>query len=66
MTAAAIVDPHQAAPLAYDITTAIRISTIGRTKLYELIAEGRLATSKIGNRRVVLADSLHRLIAEGY
>ena len=35
------------------------------TKLYELIADGRLATSKVGKRRLVLADSLRQLLAEG-
>lgn len=52
-------------PLAYDIATASRVSSIGRTRLYELIAQQRLATSKIGKRRVIHADSLRRLIAEG-
>jgi len=52
-------------PLAYDIATASRVSSIGRTRLYELIAQGRLATSKIGKRRVILAASLRTLLAEG-
>lgn len=52
-------------PLAYDIATASRVSSIGRTRLYELIAQGRLATSKIGKRRIIHADSLRSLLAEG-
>jgi len=52
-------------PLAYDLTTAARVSTLGKTRLYELIAQGRLATTKIGKRRLIHADSLHRLIQEG-
>jgi excisionase family DNA binding protein len=52
-------------PLAYDIATASRVSTIGKTRLYELIAAGRLATTKIGKRRLIHADSLRRLIQEG-
>lgn len=52
-------------PLAYDIATASRVSTIGKTRLYELIDEGRLASTKIGKRRLILADSLRSLIAEG-
>jgi|KBSSwiStaDraftv2_1062776.scaffolds.fasta_scaffold719578_3 hypothetical protein len=53
-------------PLAYDLKTAARISSLGMTRLYELIAQGRLSTSKIGKRRLVHADSLHRLILEGF
>jgi hypothetical protein len=53
------------APIAYDIATAARVSSLGTTKIYELIAQGRLATSKIGKRRLVMADSLRRLVAEG-
>lgn len=62
MNAAATAD---AAPLAYDMATACRVSSLGMTKLYELIADGRLATSKVGKRRLVLADSLRQLLAEG-
>ena len=54
-----------AAPLAYDVATASRVSTIGKTRLYELMAEGRLESRRIGRRRVILADSLRALIAEG-
>ena len=51
--------------LAYDLSTASRISSLGKTRLYELIAQGRLATTKIGKRRLIHAESLHRLIQEG-
>jgi hypothetical protein len=53
-------------PMAYDIATACRISSLGKTNIYARIAQGQLATTKIGKRRLVLADSLHRLIREGY
>ncbi len=49
-------------PIAYDIATASRVSSIGKTRLYELIAEGRLESRHIGRRRVILADSLRALI----
>ena len=52
-------------PLAYDITTASRVSSLGKTRLYELIEQGKLVSTKIGKRRLVIADSLHRLIQEG-
>jgi hypothetical protein len=56
---------NEAQPLAYDIATASRVSSIGKTRLYELIAQNKLATAKIGKRRVILADSLRQLLVEG-
>ncbi|MEZ5709069.1 MAG: helix-turn-helix domain-containing protein [Blastomonas sp.] len=50
-------------PLAYSINDACRVSSLGRTRLYELIAEGRLEARKIGNRTIVPAESLRALIA---
>ena len=62
------MQPHlsaEAPPIAYDIVTAVRVSTISRSRLYELIAAGKLASTTIGKRRVILADSLHRLLQDG-
>jgi hypothetical protein len=35
---------------------------MGRTKLYELIGSGRLATTTVGRRRLVLVRSLRTLL----
>lgn len=48
--------------LAYSVTDAANALSIGRSKLYELIAEGRVETRKIGSRTVIPARSLHRLL----
>lgn len=48
--------------LAYSIPEAASAISIGRSKLYELIAEGRVETRKIGKRTVIPAASLHRLL----
>lgn len=48
--------------LAYSIPEAANAISIGRSKLYELIAEGRIETRKIGRRTVIPAASLHRLL----
>lgn len=56
---------YEPQPLAYDVNTACRISSLGRTKLYELIAARKIESRMVGKRRLILADSLHRLIAEG-
>ena len=39
-----------------------RISGLGRTRVYELIAEGDLESVLIGKRRLILLDSYRRLI----
>ncbi len=53
---------HPPEPLAYTIADACRASTFGKTRLYELIAEGRLEARKIGKRTLIPAASLRRLI----
>ena len=49
-------------PLAYSIADACRVTSIGRTRLYSLIAEGRLEVRKIGRRPLIPATSLRALI----
>lgn len=51
------------APLAYSIADACRVSSIGKTRLYQLINEGKLKTTKLGKRTLIPAESLRRLIA---
>lgn len=48
--------------LAYSINEACAASSLGRTKLYELIAEGELDLVRIGGRSVIPAASLRALI----
>jgi hypothetical protein len=38
---------------------------LGRTKLYEKIAEGQIRTCKIGTRTLLIVDSLIKLIDPG-
>ena len=52
-------------PLAYTVADASRVARIGQTKIFELIGNGRLASSKVGRKRLIHADSLRKLIAEG-
>lgn len=49
-------------PLAYSITDACRVSSIGRTRIYSLIKEGKLQVRKIGKRSLIPAASLRALI----
>lgn len=48
--------------LAYSIPEAAEAISIGRSKIYGLIAEGRLETCKIGKRTVIPAGSLIALL----
>ena len=53
-------DTHQ--PIAYSVAEACRVSSLGKTKIYELIADGKLEARKLGKRTLILADSLEHLI----
>jgi excisionase family DNA binding protein len=57
-----ILDTVGLAPLAVRISDATRLTGIGKTKLFELIAEGKLETASIGRRRLILYNSLQRLL----
>ncbi len=50
-------------PLAYSVKVAVRVSGLGRTKIYELIKSGVLDSVRVGGRRLVTAQSLKRLVA---
>lgn len=52
-------------PLAYSVADAIRVSSIKKTRLYQLIKEGRLEVRKVGKRTLIPADSLRALIEQG-
>lgn len=51
------------APRAYGVTDTSRITGLGRTKIYELLASGDLKSIKIGAKRLILAESIDRLFA---
>ena len=48
---------------SYTIPDACRMTGIGRTKLYELIAAERIKVSRAAGRVLVLGDSLRALLA---
>ena len=52
-------------PLLYSILDAAKALSLGRSKLYELITEGRLETVNIGRRRLVRAESVRALASAG-
>lgn len=56
--------PYGTDPLTVRIPEACRLTGIGRSKLYELIAEGRIEIVKVGGMTLVSFESLKRLIAD--
>ena len=54
--------PQVMEPIAVRILEAVRLTGIGRSKLYELIASGDIETVKIGSCTLILMASLHGLI----
>ena len=51
-------------PLAYRVPDACAVLGIGRTSIYELIAEGKLRAIKVAGRTLIDAESARALIAE--
>lgn len=52
-------------PLTVRIPVTIRLTGIGRSKLYELIKSGDVDTVKIGTATLVTMASLRRLVERG-
>lgn len=52
-------------PITVRIPEAMRLTGIGRSKLYELIASGDVDIAKIGTCTLVTVASLRRLIEQG-
>ena len=49
-------------PIALSVMEAVKASGLGKTTLYEAMADGRLETRKVGRKRLVLTRSLRRFI----
>ncbi|WP_137113646.1 helix-turn-helix domain-containing protein [Mesorhizobium sp. GR13] len=55
---------RQLETVAYSIPEACRVSSLGRTNLYNLINAGKLDARKVGGRTLIPAESLRRLIEQ--
>ena len=56
------MEPNSQKPITVTIPTTRQISGLGNTTVWKLIAEKKLATVRVGKRRLVLYDSLERLL----
>jgi excisionase family DNA binding protein len=45
-------------PVTVTVAVALRLSGLGRTKLYELIAKGEIKSLRVGTRRLISFGSL--------
>ena len=55
------IEQNQIKPVTVTVDRAMELVGIGRTKLYELINEGRIQTITLGKRRLVVYSSLEEL-----
>lgn len=60
MTSPAQNEPQK---LAYRIDEAVKASGLGRSFLYERMADGSLKSVKIGGRRLIMRDDLLRFLS---
>ncbi|MBN8819304.1 MAG: helix-turn-helix domain-containing protein [Sphingomonas sp.] len=49
-------------PLAYSIAETCRVTSLGRTRIYELAREGKLDLIKLGRRSLITAESIKSLL----
>jgi excisionase family DNA binding protein len=56
-------DKHMTGTLLTSVTNTAEDLGIGRTKVYQLINSGALATVKIGSRTLVVAESVKKFVA---
>ena len=58
-------EKHDPPKIAYSINEACRASSLGRTKIYAMLADPAcpLRAIRIGGRTVIPAESLHALVA---
>jgi excisionase family DNA binding protein len=54
----------QLEPISIDIPEACRLTSVGRSKLYQLMDAGEVRFVKVGKRRLVLVASLREWLAK--
>jgi len=48
--------------ITYSVSDAVRVSSIGRTRIFALMKSGELKSTKVGKRTLISAISLRHLI----
>jgi excisionase family DNA binding protein len=57
--------PEPGPRLAYSVEEACRMTTLSRATLGKLVRDGKLKTRKVGRRKLIVAESLEKLIKHG-
>lgn len=52
-------------PLSVTVQTARKLTGLGNTKIYELIRDGRLKSTTVDGRRLIIFRSIEELIGQG-
>lgn len=50
-------------PIVYSIRQTMHVSSLGKTRIFELIRDKRLDVVRVGRRTLVRADSVDRLLS---
>ena len=58
----ASLDRRQESTVLYSIEDVIARTSLGRSKIYELLASGELGSVKVGRRRLIPATSLDEFV----
>ena len=61
----AVSSSHYFEPITVRIPAAVRMTGIGRSKLYELIKAGDVEIVKVGTSTLIKVESLRRLLGDG-
>jgi excisionase family DNA binding protein len=56
-------DVHGATPLTVTVATARKLSGLGNTTIWALIKSGRLESTCVGRRRLIVYPSLEKLLS---
>lgn len=51
-------------PMLYSVAQTAEATGLGRTKIYDLMASGAIVAVKVGNRRLIPAESLREFVAD--
>jgi excisionase family DNA binding protein len=51
-------------PIVVSIVAAAKLLSCSRSKVYQLIEDGRLDTCRLGRRHLVRLESLHQLLSD--
>ena len=56
------IGAHGMKPLTITISVAVALSGLGKTKFYELMRDGRIKTTNVDGKRLVIYSSLEALL----